>query len=55
MREQLYGYFMQQTGEISHEKARIWQRKGNIKKKTESVLIADACVVHVKKDETMNS
>ena len=39
-RKQLYRYFEQQTGEISHVKTWIWQQKGNLKRGTESLLIA---------------
>ena len=34
------GYFLQQTDEISHEKSWTWLRKGNLKRETESLLIA---------------
>ena len=33
--KQLYGYF-KRAGEIAHEKIRIWLRKGNLKRGTES-------------------
>ena len=39
-RKQLYRYFEQQTGEISHVKTWIWQQKGNLKRGPESLLIA---------------
>ena len=29
-RKKLYGYFKQQTGEISNKKIRKWLRKGNL-------------------------
>ena len=38
--KQLYGYFKRQTNELSHEKTWTWQRKGNLKRETELVLIA---------------
>ena len=38
--KQLYRHFQQQTSEISHEKTLTWLRKGNLKKETESLLIA---------------
>ena len=38
-RKQLYGYFKRQTNEIPYEKTWIWQRKGNLKRETESLLI----------------
>ena len=38
--KQLYRYFIQQTSEISHEKTWTWLRKGNLKRETESLLIA---------------
>ena len=36
--KQLYGYFKRQTDKISHEMTWIWLRKGDIKRKTESLL-----------------
>ena len=36
----MYGYFKQQTGEIANVKTRIRLRKGNLKRETESLLIA---------------
>ena len=38
--KQLYGYFKRQTSKISHEKTWTWLRKGNIKRKIESLHIA---------------
>ena len=38
--KQLYGYFKQQTVEISHEKICTGLTKGNVKKETKSLLIA---------------
>ena len=38
--EELYGYFMRQNDEISHEKILTWLRKGNLKSETEPLLIA---------------
>ena len=38
--KQLYGYFKLQTGKISHEKTWTWIRKGNLRRKAESLLIA---------------
>ena len=38
--KQLYGYFKQQTSEISYIKTWIRLRRGNIKRETESILIA---------------
>ena len=38
--KQFYGYFKQQTSEISHEKTWTWLRKGKLKRETESLLIA---------------
>ena len=35
-----YGYFKRQTSEISHVKTWTWLRKGNLKRETESLLIA---------------
>ena len=39
-RKQLYEYFKPEIGEISHEKTLTWLQKGNLKRKTESFLIA---------------
>ena len=39
-RKQMYGHFNWQTSEISHEKTWTWLRKGNLKKETESLIIA---------------
>ena len=39
--KQLYGYFKQQTSEISHKKTWTWVKKGNLKKETESLLMVD--------------
>ena len=36
----LYGHFKQQTSEISPEETWTWLRKGNLKRETESLLIA---------------
>ena len=38
--KQLYGYFKQQTDEISHKKTWTWQQKENFERETESLLIA---------------
>ena len=38
--KQLYRYFKRQTSDISHGKTWIWLKKGNLKKETESFLIA---------------
>ena len=38
--KQLYGHFKRQTNEISHKKTWIWIRKENLKRETESLLIA---------------
>ena len=38
--KQLYGYFKWQIGKISLEKTLRWLRKGNLKRGTESLLIA---------------
>ena len=38
--KQLYGYFKRLTGDISHEKTWMRLRKGNLKRETESLLIA---------------
>ena len=38
--KQLYGYFKRQTSKISLVKALIWPRKGNLKRETESLIIA---------------
>ena len=38
--KQLYGRCKQLTSDISHEKMWMWLRKGNIKRKTESLLIS---------------
>ena len=38
--KQLYGCFKRLISNISHEKTRTWIRKGNLKKETESLLIA---------------
>ena len=35
----MYGYFKQQTGEISHDKTSTWLRKGIFKRETESIQI----------------
>ena len=40
MEKQLYGHFKRQTTDISYEKTWIWLRKGNLKRKTLSLLIA---------------
>ena len=39
-RKQLYGCFKQLTSDISHEKTWTWLKMGNIKRETESLLIA---------------
>ena len=39
-RTQLYGTFKRLTSNISHRKTQRWQRKGNLKRETESLLIA---------------
>ena len=36
----LYGYFRRQTSYITHEKTWTWLQKGNLKRETESQLIA---------------
>ena len=38
--KQLYGYFKRQTAEIAHEKSWSWLRRGNLKRETESLIIA---------------
>ena len=38
--KQLYGRFKRLISIISHEKTRTWQRKGNLKRETESLQIA---------------
>ena len=38
--KQLSGYFKPQISEISHDKIRKWKRKENLKRETESLLIA---------------
>jgi len=38
--KQLHGYFKRQTQEISHQKTWTWLRKGNLKRETESLIIA---------------
>ena len=38
--KQLYGHFKQLTSDISHEKTWTWLKKGNLKRETESLLIA---------------
>ena len=38
--KQLYGRFKRLINNISHDKTWIWQRKGNFKRETESLLIA---------------
>ena len=38
--KQLYGCFKRLINNISHEKTWTWQRKGNFKRETESLLIA---------------
>ena len=38
--KQLYGRFKRLTSDISHEKTWTWLRKGNLKRETESLLIA---------------
>ena len=38
--KQLYGYFKEQTSEISHEGALIWLRKRKLKRETESLQIS---------------
>ena len=39
-KNQMYRYFKGKTDEITHEKAWTWLRKGNLKRETESFLIA---------------
>ena len=39
-RKQLYGHFKQLISNISHEKTWTWLIKGNLKRETESLLIA---------------
>ena len=36
----VYGHFKRQTSELSHKKNWIWIRKGNLKRKSESILVA---------------
>ena len=38
--KQLHGHFKRQINEISHEKTWAWLRNGNLKRKTQSLLIA---------------
>ena len=38
--KQLYGRFKRLTSDISHKKTWTWLRKGNLKRETESLLIA---------------
>ena len=38
--KQLYGHFKRLINNISHEKTETWLRKGNVKRETESLLIA---------------
>ena len=38
--KQLYGYFKQQSDEISQERTWTWLRKGTLKRETESILRA---------------
>ena len=38
--KQLYGYFKRQIEEVAHEKTWTWLRKGNLKRETESLIIA---------------
>ena len=38
--KQLYGCFKQLTSDISHKKTWMWLRKGNLKRETETLLIA---------------
>ena len=38
--KQLYGHFKRQTSEISHEKMWTWPRKGNLKRKSQSLQTA---------------
>ena len=39
-RKQLYGYFKKQTVELGRETIWTWQRTRNVKKETESLLMA---------------
>ena len=39
-RKRLYGCFKRLTSGISHEKTWTWLKKGNLKRETESLLIA---------------
>ena len=39
-KKQLYGCLKRQISNISHEKTWMWVRKGNLKRETESLLIA---------------
>ena len=38
--KQLDGHFLRKTSEISHEKTWMWLTRGNLKRETESLLIA---------------
>ena len=38
--KQLYAYFKQQTSDMLHEKTWTWLRKGNLKRESESLLMA---------------
>ena len=38
--KQLYGHFKRQIGEVAHKKTWTWLRRGNLKRETESLLIA---------------
>ena len=37
--KRLYRYFKRQNGEIAHKIIRTWQKKGNLERETESILI----------------
>ena len=41
-KKQLHGYFKWQIGDIVYEMIRIWLRKGNLKRVTESLFIITA-------------
>ena len=38
--KQLYEHFKRQIGEVAHEQTWTWLRKGNLKRETESLIIA---------------
>ena len=51
-KKQQYGYFKGQIGEIAHEKAWTWLRKGKFKRETGFLIVAQNNYVEAKIDQT---